>query len=114
MRRIIHTVDDIMRDETNASVFPFTQLLWMVSRIYGSGIRARGLLYETGLFRTKELPCKVISIGNMTVGGTGKTPMSMFVAEILKQQGYRVAVISRGYKGSSEKAGGIVSDGKTI
>jgi tetraacyldisaccharide 4'-kinase len=56
----------------------------------------------------------VISIGNLTVGGTGKTPMTIYVAGLLKGLGYRVAVISRGYQGRKEKSGGIVSDGRTI
>lgn len=113
MRRIIHSVNDIMRDETNSSVFPLTQFLWLISCIYGSGVRTRGFAYEKGVFRRKQLPCKVISIGNITVGGTGKTPMSMFVAKAIQKLGYRVAVISRGYKGGAEKAGGIVSDGRS-
>jgi len=114
MRRIIETVDDIMRDETRLCGFPLTYLLWMISIIYSCGIRLRGCLYKNGLFKTKQLPCKVISIGNITVGGTGKTPMSMFVAETIQQLGYQVAVISRGYKGGAEKTGGIVSDGRSV
>ena len=52
----------------------------------------------------------VISIGNLTLGGTGKTPMTVYVAELLQRLGYRPAVVSRGYKGRSEKIGGVVSD----
>jgi tetraacyldisaccharide 4'-kinase len=56
----------------------------------------------------------VISIGNLTVGGTGKTPMTIYMAELLKGFGCRVAVISRGYQGRNEKSVGIVSDGRTV
>ena len=56
----------------------------------------------------------VISIGNLTVGGTGKTPMTIHLAGMIKQLGYHVGVISRGYRGSAEKIGGVVCDGRTI
>ena len=56
----------------------------------------------------------MISIGNLSVGGTGKTPMTIYVARMLKDLGLKPVVISRGYKGALEKTGGIVSDGKKI
>jgi tetraacyldisaccharide 4'-kinase len=56
----------------------------------------------------------VVSIGNITVGGTGKTPMVYHVATLLKNLGLAVAVISRGYGGHAERLGGIVSDGSQI
>ena len=75
-------------------------------------LRAR--LYEKGVLFSKTLPCRVISIGNLVAGGTGKTPMTIHVAQILRDLGYRVVVVSRGYGGQLEKTGGIVSDGETI
>jgi len=56
----------------------------------------------------------VVSIGNITSGGTGKTPMTLYVANRLRSLGYRIAILSRGYKGGAEKKGGIVSDGQTL
>jgi tetraacyldisaccharide 4'-kinase len=56
----------------------------------------------------------VISVGNITAGGTGKTPMTIYLARRIHQMGYRAAVISRGYRGRAEKSGGIVSDGRKI
>jgi len=56
----------------------------------------------------------VISIGNLTVGGTGKTPMTIHLARMIRRLGYHVGVISRGYRGSAEKIGGVVCDGRTI
>jgi tetraacyldisaccharide 4'-kinase len=76
------------------------------------GLRAR--LYEIGVLHTKTLPCRVVSIGNLVAGGTGKTPMTIFVARKIRDMGHRVVVISRGYRGRMEHSGGIVSDGRTI
>ena len=65
--------------------------------------------------RTAEaVPCKVISVGNLTVGGTGKTPFTIYLARRLIARGQSVAIISRGYKGGMEKTGGVVSDGNRI
>ena len=88
--------------------------LYLVSRIYGWGIALRTHFFQAGIFRTKKLPCKVISIGNLTVGGTGKTPMAIYIARALKGCDHRVAVISRGYQGQKERSGGIVSDGQIV
>ncbi len=88
--------------------------LFVFSVIYGGGVRLREIGYAKGLFRSKRLPCKVVSVGNITVGGTGKTPMVIYLARLLRELGYSVAVISRGYKGGSGKKGGVVSDGQTM
>jgi len=93
---------------------PLNLLLTLLSKAYGAGVRLRRNGYDLGFLKQKKLPCTVISIGNLTTGGTGKTPMTMYVAERVRQLGYRVAVISRGYKGAAEKSGGIVSDGNVI
>ncbi|MFP4531402.1 MAG: tetraacyldisaccharide 4'-kinase [Desulfobacterales bacterium] len=88
--------------------------LWLLSGIYGSMIRVRNKGYDNGTLRQHRLPRPVISVGNLTVGGSGKTPMTLYLTEILVQAGYSPAVISRGYKGKSEKTGGVVSDGRNI
>ena len=76
--------------------------------------RLRALFYKTGILRSQRLPRPVISIGNITVGGTGKTPVTAYIARQLLQQGYRVAVLSRGYGGSLEGQSIVVSDGATL
>ena len=86
-------------------------LLEGISVLYGTVQHTRAFCYRRKIFRSYELPCKVISVGNITVGGTGKTPMTVHVAEVIKGAGTRVAIVSRGYRGSAEKHGGIVSDG---
>lgn len=95
--------------------FPFPMLILSVfSAIYGMLIGIRDIFYRRGIFSQKRLPCKVVSIGNITVGGTGKTPMTIYLAETLTGLGYKVVVISRGYRGGAEKKGGIVSNGREI
>jgi len=89
-------------------------ILSVLSAIYGTLIRIRDIFYLSGIFSQKRLPCKVVSIGNITVGGTGKTPMTICLAEMLTGSGYKVVVVSRGYMGRVEKKGGIVSNGREI
>jgi tetraacyldisaccharide 4'-kinase len=93
---------------------PFEWVLYACSQVYQLAAKFRAHLYERGILEQKSLPCKVVSIGNITVGGTGKTPMVEYVANLLKGLGLKVAVISRGYGGYAQGSGGIVSNGKTI
>ena len=107
-------IQAIMTDEEeNRSLF-LKPLLFSVSIGYGGLVKLRETLYKKGLLQSKRLPCPVISIGNITVGGSGKTPMTIYVAELIKHLGYGVAIISRGYKGQAEKVGGVVCDGRKI
>ncbi|MEI6306214.1 MAG: tetraacyldisaccharide 4'-kinase [Deltaproteobacteria bacterium] len=76
--------------------------------------RLRTWLYRAGLLESKRLPRPVVSVGNITVGGTGKTPVITWLASQLIRQEFRVAVLSRGYGGSMEGECVIVSDGREI
>jgi len=76
-------------------------LLWPASIIYGDLARLRARLYAQGTLKTKRLSTPVISVGNLTVGGTGKTPMVIFLAERFLSQGKRVGILTRGYKGAA-------------
>lgn len=77
-------------------------LLWPLSMIYGRVVRLRAWLYAEGTLKQKRLKRPVISVGNLTVGGTGKTPMVIWLAERLLAEGKRVGILSRGYKGSGD------------
>ncbi len=103
-----------MTGEGRSSFSSVEFLLFTFSIFYGGLVKFRSKAYDRGIIKSKKLPCKVISIGNITVGGTGKTPMTIYVAKLVQRLGFVVAVISRGYKGELEKTGGIVSDGKTV
>jgi tetraacyldisaccharide 4'-kinase len=90
-------------------LFSFAWLLICVSCMYGLVVKLRIILYGRGVLKQKTLPCFVISIGNIIVGGTGKTPMAIYLAKLLKKMGKRVVVISRGYKGKYSNDSLIVS-----
>lgn len=69
----------------------------LLSAIYGSAVRARNQLYDGGIFRARRLQGSVISIGNLSVGGSGKTPFVILLGELLKSRGVEFDVLSRGY-----------------
>ncbi|MCU0858550.1 MAG: tetraacyldisaccharide 4'-kinase [Pontiellaceae bacterium] len=72
--------------------------LKMLSWIFGALVQVRLLLYKHRIVRANTLGCQVISVGNVTVGGTGKTPIVETFARSLQQKGRKVAILSRGYK----------------
>ncbi len=88
-------------------------LLSPLGVVYRFFVGVRNLFYNLGVFPTQELPCKVISIGNITLGGTGKTPAVIALAKYFRKQGDSVAILSRGY-GRKTKNTVLVSDGKNI
>ena len=77
-------------------------LLWPLSSLYGGVAWLRASSYTRGWFQRQKLKGAVISVGNLTVGGTGKTPMVIWLAEKLVAEGKRVAVLSRGYRGTGK------------
>lgn len=80
--------------------------------LYGRIVDLRNYLYDRGIFRSHDLGATTISIGNLTTGGTGKTPLVALVAEILAENGERVCVLSRGYGRRNERERVLVSDGE--
>ena len=89
-------------------------VLSIFSVIYEAGVRLKLSLYKSGVFQQTKLPCCVISIGNITVGGTGKTPTAQKMAIIIQKMGYRVVILNRGYRSHWNEEIGVVSDGKKI
>jgi len=86
--------------------------LFPLFTIYLLIVVIRNYLYDIKLFKSTQLPCKVISIGNITVGGTGKTPTVIAIAKFLQQQNKTVAVLSRGY-GRKSTGTQLVTNGRT-
>lgn len=87
-------------DEKDHSRFDIgmRMFLFALSRIYYRGVQFRQWLYDKRIFRPRALGCLVVSIGNLTCGGTGKTPVVEVFARTLSQKGRKVAVLSRGYR----------------
>jgi len=77
------------------------KLLLPLSYLYAFITKIRNLLYDKNILNAKELPVPVISIGNITVGGTGKTPFCIAVANFLDEKGLKIGIVSRGYKRKS-------------
>lgn len=93
---------------------PLLFLLAVPSFFYSGIQRIRATFYSKGIIETKRLSAPVISVGNITVGGTGKTPVTALIARMLIERGLKVAVLSRGYGGSFEGETAIVSDGLRV
>jgi tetraacyldisaccharide 4'-kinase len=85
-----------------------------LSQLYETIVNARNSLYERDVFKSHSLGVLTISIGNITVGGTGKTPLVALVAEILAGNGERVCILTRGYGRKNPKKRVLVSDGEKI
>lgn len=104
MTRIIH---DENPSAAGCVLYPF-------SLLYGGAVECRNGLYNRNLLHAHRLPCPVISVGNITVGGTGKTPTVIMLAKLLLTHGYHPAILSRGYGGTKGSGVLVVSDGKSV
>jgi tetraacyldisaccharide 4'-kinase len=87
-------------------------LLTTLSFPYDLAHQLRLQAYHMRWIAVKQLPCRVISVGNLTLGGTGKTPVVEVVAGLLRREGIRVCVLSRGYGGRAQSGIMVVSDGQ--
>ncbi|HMQ02550.1 MAG TPA: tetraacyldisaccharide 4'-kinase [Pyrinomonadaceae bacterium] len=86
------------------------KLLLPFGKLYGGILELRNRLYDRGILRVHDLGARTISIGNLTVGGTGKTPLVALTARILAESGEKVCVLTRGYGRTDPKSRVLVSD----
>ena len=82
--------------------------------LYGKLADFRNTLYDRGVFKSHSLGARTISVGNITTGGTGKTPLVAYVAEILAEAGEKVCILTRGYGRENPRDRVLVSDGESV
>ena len=93
-----YAVDVIIERREGGRANALKFVLGGFSRLYERAVQIRLGLYRRRILRPQELGCPVVSVGNLTVGGTGKTPVAEMLARELQRRGRRVAILSRGYK----------------
>lgn len=93
-----YAVDVILERREGGRANALKFVLGIFSAFYGRAVATRLALYRKRVLRPQEIGCPVVSIGNLTVGGTGKTPVAEMLARDLHKRGRRVAILSRGYK----------------
>lgn len=96
---VLEVINGTRRDRTTRI---FAGFLFTLSRVYRALVQFRHTLYRKRILRHKTLGCLVVSIGNITTGGTGKTPVTEVFARTLSSKGRRVAILSRGYRSKSK------------
>jgi tetraacyldisaccharide 4'-kinase len=118
MKEVMRKMIDWQRiwdDDGNTGWYsPVKIIAYGTSFFYRLIINFRNWLYDHKILKETVLPCPVISVGNITVGGTGKTPCVIMLAKMLQENGFKPAIISRGYGGKSINPVNIVSDGHKI
>jgi len=114
LKKIENHIKDIIYDNGSNDLTATSHLLNLAALVYGEALKLRETLYKTSLCKSKHLACPVLSVGNLTLGGTGKTPLTIYLARLISGLGYFPVIISRGYGGSAGKNSGIVFDGKKL
>ena len=97
-----YTNDEISDRRNGRGADGIATFLYGLSFLFSGIVQLRWYLYEHRFLRNKPLGCLVVVVGNLTVGGTGKTPVVEKLARILSERGRKVAILSRGYKSKNE------------
>ena len=91
-------------------LWPLLPVSWLFLLL----VEVRRVFYRCGLLRVQMLPVPVVVVGNLTVGGSGKTPFVLWLVERLREQGWQPGIISRGYGGSAQAARAVVATSTAI
>ncbi len=116
MHPYFHHLFDCLQGRNEAAAAPRCSLSAVaggLAVVYGLGARLRRGLYVNELLLPKHLPARVVSVGNLTVGGTGKTPVTACLTHFFQDAGKKVAILSRGY-GGHNRGVTCISDGEKI
>ena len=116
MHPYFHHLFDCLQGRGEAAAAPRCSLGAVASGmavVYGLGARLRRGIYTNELLLPKHLPALVVSVGNLTVGGTGKTPVTACLTRLFQEHGKKVAILSRGYGGHNQGVT-CISDGEKI
>src|SRR4051812_43209096 len=92
----------------------FRIALLPLAALYGAAMRARTSFYEANILVSHDVPLPVVSVGNLTTGGTGKTPLVEWIAREIHKSGKNVCILSRGYGRQNAERRIVVSDGRNI
>jgi len=84
-------------------------LFWLPAQLYALILTARRRLYLAGLLPSRAVDVPLIAVGNLTTGGTGKTPVTLMLAEHLHAKGRRIGILTRGYRSAAEKQGAVIT-----
>lgn len=85
-----------------------------IGMLYALLMRLREIFFKTNIFKRHAIDVPIVSVGNLVLGGSGKTPVVIYLAKLFIKHGYKTAVVSRGYGGTASRRVNIVSDGKRI
>jgi tetraacyldisaccharide 4'-kinase len=91
-------------------VTPLAALLWPLSLLFRGAVALRRLLFRAGVLRAQRVRAPVVVVGNVTVGGTGKTPLACALAEALAARGFHPGIVSRGHGGSASAPRAVMAD----
>lgn len=91
-------IETIREKKHTPAVAIMNAVLFVASRFYLAAVLIRLWMYENRILRNRAIGCLVVSIGNLTCGGTGKTPVTEIFAKTLSKKGRKVAILSRGYR----------------
>ncbi len=100
-----------------SGITPLLSMRWalrVMSGCYAAGAALHRGLYTRGVLQRRRLPCRVVSVGGISVGGSGKTPLAAWLASRLHERGHRVALASRGYGREGREPLRVVSDGRSL
>ncbi len=90
---------ELIREKRHSPIdITINALLFIASRFYLAAVLIRLWMYDNRVLRNRAIGCLVVSIGNLTCGGTGKTPVTEIFAKTLSKKGRKVAILSRGYR----------------